>query len=74
MSEDELARVQRGHLRRILAAFAAIVVTLPIAALGGQLYWLLAPMLIVAALALREAMRLRRSIHASGRVMPTRSD
>lgn len=57
---------QRRHLRRILAAFVVVVVLLPLAGLGGALGWLLVPILLVAALALREGIRLRRSVRRYG--------
>jgi hypothetical protein len=56
---------QRRHLRRILACFVAVVVLLPISGLGGAAAWLLVPMLVIAALGLREAIRLRRTITRS---------
>jgi len=74
MSEEDaiVAAAQRQHLRRILAAFAVVVVLLPIAGFGGALGWLILPMLAAAAFALREAIGLRRSVNRSGRVHPTR--
>lgn len=56
---------QRRHLRRILACFLFVVVLLPIAGLGGRLWWLLVPMLVAAVLGLREAIRLRRTVTRS---------
>lgn len=58
---------QRAHLRRILVAFVLVVVLLPLAGLGGTLTWLLLlPMLAAAALGLREAILLRRSVQRYG--------
>lgn len=52
---------ERRHLRRILVAFAIVVIVLPLVALGpATAAWLLVPLLLVAAAALREALRLRR--------------
>jgi hypothetical protein len=53
---------QRAHLRRILVAFVVIVVLLPLANLGGAWALVLVPLLLVAAFALREGVRLRRSL------------
>lgn len=54
---------QRVHLRRILISFGIVVVLMPLVGMGGALAWLLlVPMLVVAALGLREAIRLRRSV------------
>lgn len=57
---------QRRHLSRILAAFVVVVVLLPFAGLGGGWSWLLLPLVVVAAFALREAIRLRRSVRTHG--------
>lgn len=57
---------QRRHLSRILRAFVVVVVLLPLAGLGGGWSWLLLPLVVVAALALREAIRLRRSVRTHG--------
>ncbi len=62
----ESAAQQRRHLRRILIAFFVVVVLLPIAGLGGALYWLLVPLVLVAAFALREGLRLRRLVRRDG--------
>lgn len=56
---------QRRHLRRILLCFLLVVVLLPLSGLGGALAWLLVPMLAVAAIGLREAVRLRRTVTRS---------
>lgn len=61
-----VAQAQRAHLRRILVCFVVVVLTLPLAGLGGPWSWLLLPILVVAALALREAVRLRRSVRTHG--------
>lgn len=53
---------QRRHLRRILIGFFSIVVLLPLAGLGGAWSWLLLVLLVIAALSLREAIALRRSV------------
>jgi hypothetical protein len=61
---DEVGRPtseQRRHLRRILVAFIAVVVLLPVVGLGGAFAWLLLPLVVIAAFALREGIRLRRS-------------
>lgn len=57
---------QRAHLRRIMFGFVAVVLLLPFAGLGGYWSWLLLPVVVVAALALREAIRLRRSVNRYG--------
>lgn len=62
----QVAAEQRGHLRRILASFIAVVLLLPLAGIGGSWAWLLIPILLVAAHALREALRLRRSVRDHG--------
>lgn len=66
----EVVDQQRRHLRRIMFGFVAVVLLLPIAGLGGALSWLLLPVVVIAALALREAIRLRRSVtrHGAARV------
>lgn len=61
-----VALEQRRHLSRILRAFLVMVVLLPLAGLGGAWSWLLLPLVVVAALALREAVRLRRSVRTHG--------
>lgn len=58
---------QRRHLRRILLCFLAVVVLLPLSGLGGRWAWLVIPMLAIAGLGLREAVRLRRTITRSAR-------
>lgn len=66
----EVVEQQRRHLRRIMFGFVAVVLLLPIAGLGGALSWLLLPVVAIAAFALREAIRLRRSVtrHGAARV------
>jgi len=64
------SEAQRRHLRRILIVFAIEVVLLPIAGLGGAWAWLLIPMLLAAAIGLREALQLRRSINAGADAQP----
>ena len=56
---------QRGHLRRILLCFLAVVILLPLSGLGDAWAWLFIPMLLVAAIGLREAVRLRRTVTRS---------
>lgn len=63
---SEVAAVQARHLRRILLSFLVVVMLLPVAGLGGPFAWLLLPLLLVAALGLREAVRLRRSVRRDG--------
>lgn len=62
----QVAAEQRAHLRRILAVFVLVVVVLPFAGLGGAWGWLLVPVLVLAGLALREAIQLRRSVSRHG--------
>lgn len=62
----EVAAQQRAHLRRIMVAFVLVVVLLPFAGLGGALGWLVLPVLVLAGLALREAIRLRQSVSRHG--------
>ncbi len=62
----EIALEQRALLRQILVAFVVVVLLLPLAGLGGALSWLLVPILVVAAFALRSAIRLRRSVRTHG--------
>ncbi len=62
----EVAEEQRRHLRRIMAGFVIVVLLLPFAGIGGAWSWLLLPVIAVAALALREAIRLRRSVSRHG--------
>lgn len=62
----EVAEQQRRHLRRIMSGFVIVVLLLPIAGFGGAWSWLLLPIVAVAALALREAVRLRRSVSRHG--------
>lgn len=64
----DVAKAQSAHLRRIMLAFFAVVVLLPLAGLGGALGWLLVPLLLVASFAVREAVRLRRSVRRHGAV------
>jgi hypothetical protein len=61
-----IAQAQHAHLRRILWSFVALVVLLPVTMLGGAMTWLLLPLVAVAGLALREAIRLRRSVRLHG--------
>ena len=61
-----IAVEQRLRLRRILIAFVAIGVLLPIAGIGDAFAWLLVPMLVLAAWALREGILLRRSVNRHG--------
>lgn len=49
------------HLRRILGCFVVLVVGVPVIGLGGAWSLLLVPLLGVAAVALREAVLLRRA-------------
>jgi hypothetical protein len=74
MSEDEpqvpanprlVSLEQRRHLRRILLCFLAVVILLPLSALGDAWAWLFVPMLVLAAVGLREAVRLRRTVTRS---------
>ena len=54
---------QRVHLRRILGAFVVVVVLMPFVGIGGTVaQLLLLPMLAAAALGLRAAIHLRRSV------------
>ena len=62
----EVAEQQRRHLRRIMLGFVTVVLLLPIAGLGGSWSWVLLPVIAVSALALREAIRLRRSVNRHG--------
>ncbi|MCW2922428.1 MAG: hypothetical protein JWL76_2302 [Thermoleophilia bacterium] len=62
----EVAAQQRAHLRRIMIGFVVVVVLLPFAGLGGAWSWLLLPVLVFAGFALREAIRLRRSVSRHG--------
>lgn len=50
---------ERAHLRRIAWCFFAIVMTLPLVALGGVWTYVLLVDLAIAVVAFREAMRLR---------------
>ncbi|MCW2925332.1 MAG: hypothetical protein JWM98_2736 [Thermoleophilia bacterium] len=54
-------------MRRVLAAFAVVVVLLPVAALGGAWTLVLVPLVLSSAVALREALRLRRSARLRSR-------
>lgn len=65
---SDVAIQQARHLRRIMLAFVVVVVLLPLAGIGGALGWLLVPLLLVAAFAVREAVRLRRSVRLHGAV------
>ncbi|MEO6867414.1 MAG: hypothetical protein ABI200_05285 [Gaiellales bacterium] len=58
----EIAQQQSVHLRRILVRFLFVVVLLPFVGLGGMWSFALVPLLLVAALALREALALRQSV------------
>jgi hypothetical protein len=60
-----VAAAQQAHLRRILWAFFVLVLLLPLTMFDG-LAWLLLPLVAVAGLALREAIRLRRSVRLHG--------
>ncbi len=62
----EVAAEQRRHLRRIMVGFVLVVLLLPFAGLGGAWSWLLLPILALSGLALREAIRLRRSVARHG--------
>lgn len=61
-----VAAQQNAHLRRILGAFFVVIVLLPLSLLGGAFSVLLLPLLAAAALALREAVQLRRSVRTHG--------
>lgn len=69
-----VALEQRQHLSRILRAFLVVVVLLPFAGLGGAWAWLLLPLVVVAALAFREAVRLRRSVRRHGNASVSRDE
>ena len=62
----DVAAQQRRHLHRIMVGFVLVVLLLPFAGLGGDWSVLLLPVLVIAALALREAVRLRRSVTRHG--------
>ena len=62
---EEVVLEQRAHLRRILIAFVVIILVMPVAAIGG-FGWLILPLLLVAAHACREAVRLRRLVRTFG--------
>lgn len=64
--DEAVVAMQRRHLSRILIAFVVVVLLLPFAGLGGALGWLLVPVVAVAGFALREAIRLRRSVRRHG--------
>ena len=67
--EDHFAAIrarQNAHLRRILLTFLIVVALLPLVALGEAWSMLLVPLLVAAAVGLREAIRLRRSVRAHG--------
>jgi fatty acid desaturase len=53
---------QRRHLRRILVAFVIVVLLMPVTIFGGAWWFVLVPMVLVAAFALREGIRLRRTV------------
>ncbi|MCB0880450.1 MAG: hypothetical protein KDC46_15885 [Thermoleophilia bacterium] len=59
---------QQRHLRRILRAFFAVIVLLPIAGIGGAWAIALVPALMIAVFAVREAVQLRRSVRRYGAV------
>ena len=61
---------QRRHLRRILATFVVVVVALPFVALGGAWSWVLVALLLVAAVGVREAVLLRRTVSRAPELEP----
>ncbi len=66
MAGPLIAAQQRRHLRRIMIAFVVVIVALPLATLGGAWALALVPALVAASLAVREAIRLRRSVRLHG--------
>jgi hypothetical protein len=66
LTDDDHVRRQRRHLRRILLAFVVVVVAMPLGAVGGAWALALVPALVAAALAVREAVLLRRSVRRHG--------
>lgn len=64
--DPDVAAAQDAHLRRILGAFFAVIVLLPLSLLGGGFSVLLLPLLAIAAYAFREAVQLRRSVRTHG--------
>lgn len=58
-SPDATDRPEQRHLRRIAWCFLLVVVTLPLVAFGGAWSFVLLFDLVVAVIALREALRLR---------------
>jgi hypothetical protein len=62
-----VALEQQRHLRRILGAFAVVVVLLPVVGFGGTIGAIvLVPAVVASLLAGREAVRLRRSVQRHG--------
>lgn len=61
-----LLATQRGHLRRILQCFVAVIVLLPLVGLGGAWSLLLVPLLALGWVGMLEALRLRRSVRLHG--------
>ncbi len=66
-ADPDVAAEQHRHLRRILVAFAVVIVLVPIVALGGSVgALLLILLLVVGVLAALAAARLRRSVRRHG--------
>lgn len=63
---DPVHRAQRRHLRRIMLVFALVLPLLPLAVLGRSFSWLFLPLVAASAVALWEALRLRRSVRLHG--------